>query len=56
MQMTYFGLIIGALYGAYLAWKRKGAKLDILHYAAGFGIAFALLFFAANVIYLRIIM
>ncbi len=51
--MTYIGFIIGALYGGYLAHSRKGSKLDIAHYAAGFGIAFALLFFAVNVIVLR---
>lgn len=37
------GLAGGALYGAVLAGRRGGKPLDRLQYAAGFGIAFALL-------------
>ncbi|MFN3970776.1 MAG: hypothetical protein ACK4GO_07065 [Gemmobacter sp.] len=37
------GLAGGALYGAVLAGQRGGKPLDRLQYAAGFGIAFALL-------------
>lgn len=37
------GLIGGALWGAWLARKRGGNRLDIAQYAASFGIAFALL-------------
>lgn len=36
------GFIIGALWGAFLARRRKGAGLDMAQYAAGYGIAFAL--------------
>lgn len=41
--MTYIGAALGAAYGAGLAWRRKGKKLDILHYGAAFGIIGALL-------------
>ena len=34
--------IIGAGYGAYAARRRGGRGLDMLQYAAGFGIAFGL--------------
>lgn len=37
------GLVIGAAIGARTALKRGGRKLDALQYAAGYGIAFALL-------------
>jgi hypothetical protein len=37
------GLLGGAVYGALLAKKREGTRLDMAQYAAGFGIAFALL-------------
>ncbi len=33
---------IGALIGVYTAKKRGGRGLDLLHYGAGYGIAFAL--------------
>lgn len=37
------GLLIGAVLGAGLAKKRGGRKLDMLQYAAGFGICFMLI-------------
>ncbi|MFA5538345.1 MAG: hypothetical protein WCZ72_08825 [Gemmobacter sp.] len=37
------GFVLGALWGAYLARRRRGNRLDMAQYAAGFGIAFALL-------------
>lgn len=37
------GMLLGALFGANLARKRRGSRLDIAHYAAAFGIGFALL-------------
>ncbi|MBT8456719.1 MAG: hypothetical protein HKO95_03145 [Rhodobacteraceae bacterium] len=37
------GLFGGGGWGAYLARKRGGTKADMAQYAAGFGIAFALL-------------
>lgn len=36
------GLVFGAIFGAMLARKRGGKGLDQAQYAAGFGIAFAL--------------
>jgi cytochrome c biogenesis protein CcdA len=36
------GLVFGSLFGAGLAKKRGGKKLDMLQYAAGFGICFML--------------
>jgi hypothetical protein len=37
------GAVGGALWGAYVAHARQGSPLDMAQYAAGFGIAFALL-------------
>ena len=36
------GLILGVVIGALTARRRKGNSLDILQYAAGYGIAFML--------------
>ncbi|MCU0803144.1 MAG: hypothetical protein MUD11_15520 [Rhodobacteraceae bacterium] len=37
------GLVLGATFGAVTAARRGGKRLDILQYAAGYGIAFCLL-------------
>ena len=37
------GVLLGAVIGAMTAKKRGGATLDMVQYAAGFAIAFALL-------------
>ncbi|WP_168201276.1 hypothetical protein [Qingshengfaniella alkalisoli] len=37
------GAALGAIWGGFLARRRKGSKLDIAQYAVGFAIAFALL-------------
>jgi hypothetical protein len=37
------GLVLGAVMGAVTASKRGGKRLDMLQYAAGYGIAFCLL-------------
>lgn len=37
------GFLMGALTGAAIARKRGGKGLDLMHYATGYGIAFALL-------------
>jgi hypothetical protein len=44
------GALLGAILGAMTARKRKGNKLDMLQYAAGFGIAFALVGLIVTVI------
>lgn len=49
------GLLIGALWGAWLAHKRKGSRLDMAQYAAGFAIAFAILGLFATLIIDRFI-
>ena len=49
------GLLLGALWGGWLAHKRKGSRLDIAQYAAAFGIAFAILGLFATVILDRLI-
>ncbi|WP_323040938.1 hypothetical protein [Gemmobacter sp.] len=49
------GLLIGALWGALLARKRKGSRLDMAQYAAGFAIAFAILGLFATLIIDRFI-
>lgn len=52
--MLSIGLALGAALGAFIAWRRKGNWLDMLQYAAGYGIAFGLLFFVASILYLRV--
>lgn len=37
------GLVLGAAMGAITASRRGGTRLDLLQYAAGYGIAFCLL-------------
>jgi hypothetical protein len=37
------GLVLGAIFGAATAAKGGGKRLDMLQYAAGYGIAFGLL-------------
>ena len=37
------GFLLGGAYGGWLAKRREGKPADIAQYAAGFGIAFALL-------------
>jgi hypothetical protein len=37
------GLVLGAAMGVFTASKRGGKSLDMLQYAAGYGIAFCLL-------------
>lgn len=32
------GLVIGAALGAFIAWRRKGNRLDMLHYAGVLGL------------------
>ena len=48
------GFVIGALWGAWLARRRKGTRLDIAQYAGTFGIAFGLLGLLATVVLARI--
>ena len=35
-------LVLGVLYGVFAARRRKGNRLDMLQYAAGYGIAFTI--------------
>lgn len=42
--------LIGALIGAFRAKKLNGSKADMLQYAAGFGILFAVLGLVATII------
>jgi uncharacterized membrane protein (UPF0136 family) len=37
------GLLLGAVWGAYLARRRKGTGLDVAQYAGVYAIAFAIL-------------
>lgn len=50
-MLTYIGLAAGILLGAFIAYRRGGNRLDILHYAAILGlIGFVLGFVAMLVI------
>ena len=53
-MLMFVGFIGGAFWGGYLARSRKGDYLDILQYAASFGIALGLLGFFISVVLLRI--
>ena len=37
------GTVLGAIIGALIAIRRKGRRLDIIHYATGYGIVFTLI-------------
>lgn len=52
--MLTIGFALGAAFGAVTAWRRKGNWLDILQYAAGYGIACGLIVFVVSILYLRI--
>lgn len=41
--MILLGVILGAAYGALLARRREGSRLDMAHYAGTYGIVFGLL-------------
>lgn len=47
--------ILGVVLGALTARRRKGSGADIAQYAAGYGIAFALLGLAASLILVRMV-
>lgn len=54
-MLVITGIVGGAVWGAYLARRRKGNRLDMLQYAASFSIAFGLLAFFVSVILLRVL-
>ena len=49
-MLIFVGALGGALWGGFLARRRKGARLDIAQYAAAFAIAFAILGLFATVL------
>jgi cytochrome c biogenesis protein CcdA len=48
------GIVLGILIGAYTAKKNGGGRLDMAQYAAGYGIAFALVGLIATISISRI--
>ena len=40
--MILLGVILGAAYGAFLARRREGSRLDVAHYAGTYAIVFGL--------------
>jgi len=54
IMLVLAGIVGGAFWGGYLARRRKGNRLDILQYAAGFAIAFGLVANFASLILVRI--
>jgi len=44
------GFVSGALWGGFLARRRKGSRMDIAQYAAAFSIAFAIVGLFATVL------
>jgi len=49
-MLVIIGFVIGAAWGATVARKRKGSRLDMAQYGAGYGIAFAILGLIATLI------
>ena len=47
--------ILGAVLGARIARKRNGSRADMAQYAAGYGIAFALLGLVISLILVRVV-
>lgn len=54
-MIAIFGFLAGALYGGFLAKRRKGTRFDIAQYAGGFGIAFGLLGMVLTVLIERLL-
>lgn len=52
-MLALIALPIGAIWGAFLAKKRGGNRLDMLQYAAGFAIAFFLLTVVLSIAFAR---
>ncbi|MCR9127648.1 MAG: PGF-CTERM sorting domain-containing protein [Rhodobacteraceae bacterium] len=48
-MIVIFGALSGAIIGGLTAHRRKGSPADIAQYAAGFGIAFALIGLIATI-------
>ncbi|SEP55195.1 hypothetical protein [Thalassovita taeanensis] len=42
-MIVILGAILGAFFGALLAYRRKGRRLDMLQYAAGYAILFMII-------------
>ncbi len=55
-MIVIISAILGALIGGGTAYRRKGRPADIAQYAAGFGIAFALVGVFATIIIGRLVM
>ena len=55
MDLVILAALTGAVIGGITAKRRKGNRLDIAQYAAGFGLAFAVLGTIAFTIYARMV-
>jgi len=53
-MLTIAGILAGAIWGGYLARRRRGNRLDIMQYAVSSGIAFGLLAFIVSLFIMRI--
>lgn len=54
-MIVIMGAVGGAIWGGYLARRRKGNRLDILQYAAASAIAFGLVALFATILLSRIL-
>ena len=54
-MIVFIAMIFGALWGVVVARRAKGNRLDVLQYAAGFGIAAGLLTFFAVIAFHHLI-
>ena len=51
--MVFGGFLLGAAWGSFLAYRRKGSRWDMAQYAGGFGIFFAIIALFLNIFLLR---
>ncbi len=51
--MLAIGFGLGALLGAFTAWRRKGNVLDMLQYGFGYAVVFGLGFFIIGLLIVR---
>jgi hypothetical protein len=53
-MIVYAAMILGALFGGWRAWRRKGSGLDIVQYAGVYLILFGLIGMVTTIVLQRI--
>jgi hypothetical protein len=52
-MIIFAGIVLGAVWGAYLARRRQGNRLDMLQYGAAFALAFGMVGLFINIFLVR---